>query len=66
MNQSHLDNIIIEIGQNTQLSPGDLMGLAITKNPVKKHQHEKLAKGKIVIIIIIIIIFVKADPLGIV
>ena len=28
----------IEIGQNTEMSPGDLKGFAITQTPVKNHQ----------------------------
>ena len=31
-------NSIIEIGQNTEKSPGDLRRLAVTQSPVKDHQ----------------------------
>ena len=30
---------IIEIGQNTEKSPGDLKRLAVTQTPVKDHQR---------------------------
>ena len=29
---------VVEIGQNTQKSPGDFRGLAVTLTPVKKNQ----------------------------
>ena len=50
---------IIEIGQNTEKSLGDLRRLAITQTPTKDHQLKlmwKTLKKKIIIIIIIIII----------
>ena len=34
----HLNCYIIENGQNTKKSPGDLRGLAVTQTPVKNHQ----------------------------
>ena len=35
---------IIEINQNTEKSPGDLRGLAITQTPVKDHQLMLMGK----------------------
>ena len=34
----HPNNSIIENGQNTEKSPGDLRRLAVTQSPVKEHQ----------------------------
>ena len=34
----HPNYCIIEIGQNTEKSPGDLKRLAITQTPMKDHQ----------------------------
>ena len=34
----HPNNSIIENGQNTEKSPGDLRRLAVTQSPVKDHQ----------------------------
>ena len=34
----HLNYYIIESGQNTEKSPGDLRRLAVTQTPVKNHQ----------------------------
>ena len=34
----HTNNSIIENGQNTEKSPGDLRRLAVTQSPVKDHQ----------------------------
>ena len=34
----HLNYNIVEIGQNTEKSPGDLKRLAVTQTPVRKHQ----------------------------
>ncbi len=34
----HSNNNIIENGQNTEKSPGDLRRLAVTQTPVKGHQ----------------------------
>ena len=34
----HPNNSIVENGQNTQKSPGDLRRLAVTQSPVKDHQ----------------------------
>ena len=45
-------NYIIEIGQNTEKSPGDLRRLAVTKTPVKDHQLTLVWKTLIIIIII--------------
>ena len=35
----HRNYCIIEIGQNTEKSPGDLRRLAVTQTPVKDHQR---------------------------
>ena len=40
----HPNNSIIENGQNTEKSPGDLRRLAVTQTPVKDHQ--RYADGK--------------------
>ena len=45
----HPNYSIIENGQNTEKSPGDLMRLAFTQTPVKDHQmslSEKLSRSK--------------------
>ena len=34
----HLNYSIVENGQNTEKSPGDLRRLAVTQTPVKNHQ----------------------------
>ena len=34
----HKNYCIFEIGQNTEKSPGDLRGLAVSKTPVKNNQ----------------------------
>ena len=34
----HPNYSIVEIGQNTEKSPGDLRRLAVTQTPVKNHQ----------------------------
>ena len=34
------NNSIIEDGQNTEKSPGDLRRLAVTQSPVKDHQRK--------------------------
>ena len=34
----HPNYSIVENGQNTEKSPGDLRGLAVTQTPVKDHQ----------------------------
>ena len=34
----HANNSIIENGQNTEKSPGDLRRLAVSQSPVKDHQ----------------------------
>ena len=36
--EDHLNYCIIEIGQNTEKSPGDLKRLAVTQTPMKVHQ----------------------------
>ena len=33
---------IVKIGQNTEKSPGDLMGFAVTQTPVKAYQLTSL------------------------
>ena len=55
----HPNYSIIENGQNTEKSSGDLRRLAVTQTPVKDHQLMLMWKtlmSKIIIIIIIIII----------
>ena len=37
-NRDHQDNGIVEIGQNTEKSPGDLRRIAFTQTPAKDHQ----------------------------
>ena len=37
-NRDHLDYSIVEIGQNTEKSPGDLRRLAVTQTPAKNNQ----------------------------
>ena len=34
----HPNDIVIEIGQNTEKSPGDLRRLAVTQTPVRNHR----------------------------
>ena len=53
----HPNNCIIENGQKTGKSPGDLRRLPVTQSPVKDHQLTLLGKTLIIIIIIIIIFF---------
>ena len=36
--RGHLNNSIIEIGQNPEKSPGDLRRLNVTQTPVRNHQ----------------------------
>ena len=36
-NGDHPNNCIVEIGQNTKKSPGDLRRLAVTKNPMENY-----------------------------
>ena len=38
MSRDHSNYTIIENGQNTEKSPGDLRRLAVTQTPVKNHQ----------------------------
>ena len=52
---------IVEIGQNTEKSPGDLRRHAVTQTPEENHQLTlkwKLSTSKIIIIMIIIIIII--------
>ena len=37
-NGDHRSNSIVEIGQNTEVSPGDLRRIAVTQNPVENHE----------------------------
>ncbi len=37
MNGNYPDDSIVNIGQNTEKSPGDLRRLAVTQTPVKDH-----------------------------
>ena len=39
MSGDHPNYNIIENGQNTEKSPGDLRRLAVTQTPVKNHQR---------------------------
>ena len=39
MSGDHPNYYIIENGQNTEKSPGDLRRLAVTQTPVKDHQR---------------------------
>ena len=41
---NHLNYSIIENGQNTEKSPGDLRRLAVTQTPVKDHQLMLMGK----------------------
>ena len=50
----HPNDSIIEDGQNTEKSPGDLRWLAVTQTPVKNHQRSLMWKAPNVYIIIII------------
>ena len=43
-NRDHLDHIIVEIGQNTEKSPGDLRRLAMTQTPLKDYQLMRVGK----------------------
>ena len=59
----HPNYSIVEIGQNTKKSPGDLRRLAVTQTPVENHhlalvlkKNSQMSKITIIIIIIIIII----------
>ena len=38
MSGNHPNNGIVESGQNTAKSPGDLWRLAVTQTPVENHQ----------------------------
>ena len=38
-NRNHPDYSIVEIGQNTRMSPGDLRKIAATQTPMKDHQR---------------------------
>ena len=40
----HLNYNIIKNGHNTEKSPGDLRGLAVTQTPVKDHQQTLMWK----------------------
>ena len=53
---NHPNYSIVENGQNTEKSHGDLRRLAVTQTPVKYHQLTQMWKILIIIIIIIIII----------
>ena len=48
----HPNNNIIENGQNTEKSPGDLRRLAVTQTPVKDHQLTLMRKTSMAIIVI--------------
>ena len=41
----HQNVSIIENGQNTKKSPGDLRGLAVTQTPVKNHRLTLMRKA---------------------
>ena len=49
MNQDHRNYIIVQISQNTERSPGDRKGFAITQIPAKDHQLLLLRKTRKVI-----------------
>ena len=44
MSGNHPNDSIIENGQNTEKSPGDLRRFAVTQTPVKDHQLKLMAK----------------------
>ena len=44
---------ILKIGQNTEKSPGDLRGLAVTQTPVRNADVKNSQKSKIMIRIIV-------------
>ena len=52
--RDHPNFSIIEIGQNTEKSPGELRKLAAPLTPVKDHPLTLLGKTIIIIIIVII------------
>ena len=56
----HPNYTIVENGQNTEKSPGDLRRLAVTQTPVKDHQlmlmGKKTLKECIILVIILIIL----------
>ena len=58
--EDHQNCCIIEIGQNTEMSPGGLRRLAVTQAPVKDHQLTLKWKTTTTIIIMIIIIVIGA------
>ena len=41
----HLDHSIIQIGQNTKESPGNLRSIAVTQTPIKKQLEWKTLEG---------------------
>ena len=44
MSEDHPNDSIIENGQNTEKSPGDLRRLAVTQTPVKDHLLKLMGK----------------------
>ena len=54
--EDHQNDSIVEIGQNTEKSPGDLRRLAVTQTLVENYQLTLVLKTSKIIIIIIIII----------
>ena len=53
--RDHLNNIIVEIGQNTERSPGDLRRFAVTQTPVRTYRlmlvWNKFQNSKILLLI---------------
>ena len=45
-NRDHLDDSIVEIGQNTDKSPGGMRRLAVTQIPVNDHQLTLVLKTR--------------------
>ena len=43
-NKDHVNYSIVEIGENTEKSPGDFKRFAVTLTPVKNHQLNLVAK----------------------
>ena len=52
MNRDHPSYCMVEIGQNTEKSPGDLRRIAVTQTSMKNYQWCEKLKRSIIIIII--------------
>ena len=62
MSGDHPNYSIVEIGQNTEKSPGDLRKLAVTQTLVRNHRLtscQKLSRSAILLLLLIIIISKK-------